>query len=164
MIFSHGQIALDIPYDERISFMGEELCYAIRAYTRGYKIYAPNEMLAWHFYKRNDRPKVWGDKKAVWFDIEKFSKDTQKSVLLGEDNGVYGIGDYDKYLEYQKMIGINFAEFYKVEKEPAKDLDWVSEEITFDFEPTLISGSCASNKHNLCSINECICHCHKEKK
>lgn len=164
LLFSRGQIALDIPYDERISFMGEELCYAIRAYTRGYKMYAPNEMLAWHFYKRTDRPKVWGDKKAAWFDIENFSKETQKSVLLGEDNGVYGIADKDLYEEYQEMIGINFHEFYGEEKEPVKDLNWVSEEITFDFEPTLVSGPCLNDEHKFCSVDVCICDCHREKK
>lgn len=140
MIFSRGKIALDIPYDERISFMGEELCYAIRAYTLGYEIYAPNEIIAWHFYKRSDRPKIWGDKKSLWFDIEKKSKDAQKSILLGEDNGVYGIQNYQRYLDYQEMIGINFSEFYKIEKGDVIDTDFVSEEITFDFFDTPDNG------------------------
>ena len=164
LLFSRGQIAKDIPYDERISFMGEELCYAIRAYTRGYKIYAPNEMVAWHFYKRNERPKVWGDKKFEWFDIEKQSKETQKSVLLGKEKGIYGIDDYNLYVEYQNMIGINFQDFYEEDRKPSKDLDWVSEEITFDFKPTLISGPCTNNQHKFCSIDICSCDCHKEKK
>lgn len=163
LLFSHGNIAKNIPYDERISFMGEELCYAIRAYTRGYKIYAPNEMLAWHFYKRNDRPKVWGDKRAEWYDIEKYSKDTQKSVLLGEDNGVYGIGDYDLYLEYQKMIGINFHEFYSNGEDKKPDDNFISEELTFDMIPSITSGQCLSSRHKLCSIDFCNCYCHKEK-
>lgn len=163
-MFSRGQIALDIPYDERISFMGEELCYAIRAYTRGYKMYAPNEMLAWHFYKRTNRPKVWGDKKIEWFNIEKYSKETQKSVLLGEDNGIYGIGDYEKYLEYQKMIGINFKEFYSVEPEQRIDLDFVSEELSFNFdEPELQSGHCLANQHKTCRVDACACKCHEEE-
>ena len=164
LLFSRGQIALDIPYDERISFMGEELCYAIRAYTRGYEIYAPNEMLAWHFYKRNDRPKVWGDKKTEWFDIEKNSKDVQRKVLLAEERGTYGIEDYDRYVQYQKMIGINFSEFYAVEPEEKIDLNWVSEEITFDFEPALVSGPCLNNEHKFCTIDVCVCNCHKEEK
>lgn len=164
LIFSRGQIAKDIPYDERISFMGEELCYAIRAYTRGYKIYAPNEMVAWHFYKRNERPKVWGDKKIEWFSIEKKSKDTQKDVLLANEQGIYGIDDYNLYLEYQKMIGINFKDFYNKVPKPNKDLDWVSEEITFDIEPSIVSGPCLSDKHKLCSIDACTCECHKERK
>lgn len=162
LLFSRGQIALDIPYDERISFMGEELCYAIRAYTRGYKIYAPNEMLAWHFYKRNDRPKVWGDKKIEWFTIENNSKDVQKNVLTGVERGIYGVDDISLYEEYQKMVGIDFKEFYSVEREPIKDLNWVSEEIVFGFEE-ITSGPCLNNEHSICTIDACMCDCHKEK-
>ena len=162
LLFSRGQIALDIPYDERISFMGEELCYAIRAYTRGYKIYAPNEMLAWHFYKRNDRPKVWGDKKLEWFKIEKSSKDVQKNVLTGVERGTYGIEDEGLYQQYQKMIGIDFKEFYSIEPKEIRDLDWVSEEITFDFSG-ITSGPCLNNEHSICTVDACICDCHKEK-
>ena len=162
LIFSHGRIAKDIPYDERISFMGEELCYAIRAYTRGYKIYAPNEMIAWHFYKRNDRPKVWGDKKAAWFDIEKYSKDTQKNVLLAIEKGTYGVYDINLYKEYQELIGIDFAKFYEVEPEKKIDLNWVSQEITFDF-LGVTSGQCLNNEHSVCLIDSCNCECHKEK-
>jgi glycosyltransferase involved in cell wall biosynthesis len=40
-LFSHGNFVRHIPYDERISFMGEELCIAVRAYTRDYALYAP---------------------------------------------------------------------------------------------------------------------------
>lgn len=162
LLFSRGQIAKDIPYDERISFMGEELCYAIRAYTQGYKIYAPNEMVAWHFYKRNDRPKVWGDKKSEWYGIEKYSKDVQKSVLLGEDQGIYGIRDLKLYKEYQNLIGTDFKKFYSEDQIEVADMDWVSEEITFDFEPALQSGQCIKSDHKLCTIDSCACICHRD--
>lgn len=133
MIFGPGSLALDVPYDPRISFMGEELCYAIRAYTRGYEIYAPNEMLAWHFYKRNNHPKIWGDMKQQWYKIEKNSKDVQRDVLLGIETGVYGISDSNRYEQYQEMIGWDFHEFYSVEREPIIDTDIIEEEITIEF-------------------------------
>ena len=132
MIFGPGSLATDIPYDPRISFMGEELCYAIRAYTRGYKIYAPNEMLAWHFYKRTGHAKIWGDQKQQWYRMEKASKDTQRDVLLGIEKGPYGIDDLALYKEYQEMIGIDFHEWYAVEHEIV-DIDFIEEEITLDF-------------------------------
>ena len=117
-IFSTGDFVKELPYDERISFMGEELCLAIRAYTRGWELYAPNEILVWHYYKRKRSPKVWNqiddmNRSLSWIEMEMKSKKTQKSVLLGEDNGIYGVGDYDKYQEYQKLIGINFYDFYE---------------------------------------------------
>jgi hypothetical protein len=117
-IFSPGNIVEEVPYDERISFMGEELCFAIRAYTRGWKIYSPNEMMVWHYYVRKGNPKVWSQRddahrKTKWRDVEIESMKIQKSILTGEENGVYGIGNKKLYQDYQKMIGIDFKEFYK---------------------------------------------------
>jgi hypothetical protein len=161
LLFSRGQIANDIPYDERIAFMGEELCYAIRAYTRGYEMYAPNEMVAFHFYKRETRPKVWTDQKSSWYNMEKLSADTQKNVLLGIETGVYGIEDHQRYLDYQKMIGIDFYEFYNEEKPVKSDMSFVSQEIMFDMEPEPLSGACISDHHKECFISSCSCYCHR---
>jgi hypothetical protein len=119
-LFANGKFVEEIPYDERISFMGEELCIAIRAYTRNWHIYAPNEMLFWHFYKRKQSPKIWNQSEDAkrptkWIEIEMNSKRVQKNILLGIEQGIFGIGDYEKYLEYQDMIGINFSNFYEKE-------------------------------------------------
>jgi hypothetical protein len=117
-MFAPGSIVKEIPYDPRISFMGEELCFALRAYTRGWEIYAPNEMLAWHYYVRKDHPKVWthrddAPRKIKWKEIERQSYELQKRILLGENEGIYGVGDKKRFTQYQKMIGINFKQFYK---------------------------------------------------
>lgn len=117
-VFAPGNIVEEIPYDDRISFMGEELCFAIRAYTRGWDIYAPNEMLVWHFYTRKDHPKIWNQRDEMtrdvtWRQLEDNSHSVQRSVLLGEEQGIYGVIKNNRYEEYQKMIGKNFKEFYK---------------------------------------------------
>lgn len=117
-VFSLGDIVKEVPYDERISFMGEELCFAIRAYTRGWDIYAPNEMLVWHFYGRRSHHKVWNQvddttREIKWSDLEKESAEIQRMILTGEEKGIYGIVKNKRYTEYQKMIGINFKKFYE---------------------------------------------------
>lgn len=117
-VFSPGNLVEEVPYDDRISFMGEELCFAIRAYTRGWDIYAPNEMLVWHYYTRKDHPKIWNQRDDMtrdhkWSDLERRSHQVQRSVLLGQETGTYGIINNDRYKEYQKMIGKNFKDFYK---------------------------------------------------
>lgn len=116
-LFTIGDFVKEIPYDERISFMGEEVCLAIRSYTRGWDLYAPNKMLVWHYYKRKRSPKVWGQKDdslrdLKWIDLEMESKKVQKNVLTGKEKGIYGIGNYEKYIEYQEMVGFDFSEFY----------------------------------------------------
>ncbi len=135
-LFAKGEFVNEVPYDERISFMGEELCIAIRAYTRGWKIYAPNEMLFWHFYKRRQSPKIWNQMEDTkrplkWIDMEMQSKRIQKSILLGEDHGIYGIGDHKKYLEFQDIIGIDFSDFYKNEINKKVKMSLKTEELTF---------------------------------
>jgi hypothetical protein len=116
-LFSIGDFVKEIPYDERISFMGEELCLAIRAYTRGWDLYSPNDMLVWHYYKRKRSPKIWGQRDdslrdLKWIELEMESKKVQKNILTGKENGVYGIGSREKYMEYQEMIGFDFSDFY----------------------------------------------------
>jgi hypothetical protein len=168
LLFSHGDIVDEIPYDERISFMGEELCFAIRAYTRGWHLYAPHEMLAWHFYKREERPKIWKDNVAgrSWTDIEMASQRIQKEVLLGNEQGIFGIGDYNKYLEYQEMIGINFAKFYNEEIDTKVNLGLITTDTIFDDDFNMIeiamSGYCTQNIHSQCLAKDnCDCVCHK---
>jgi hypothetical protein len=135
-LFAPGNFVKEIPYDERISFMGEELCIAIRSYTRGWKIYAPNKMLLWHYYKRKRSPKVWDQVEDVerplkWIEMEMNSKKVQKEVLLGIEQGIYGIEDYEKFWEYQELIGINFADFYKNEMNNKVNSSVKTQEIIF---------------------------------
>jgi hypothetical protein len=117
-VFSPGNLVEEVPYDERISFMGEELCFAFRAYTRGWDIYAPNEMLVWHFYNRKDHPKIWNQRDDIaretkWRNLENQSKSVQRSILEGKEEGIFGVEKNKRFYEYQKMIGIDFTEFYK---------------------------------------------------
>ena len=169
-MFAPGNIVEEVPYDPRISFMGEELCFAIRAYTRGWEIYAPNKMLAWHFYKRADRPKIWNDKKTgkvTWNDIENESQKVQMRVLTGKEEGIFGVGDRKRYEEYQKMIGIDFEKFYSKEKIEIENMTPITQEIIFEnFELKVApkSGFCLKKQHSKCLFEtECSCSCHSRR-
>jgi glycosyltransferase involved in cell wall biosynthesis len=114
-IFAPGFIVKEVPYDERICYMGEEVCFAIRSYTRGWHIYAPNEIVCWHFYRRTGKPRIQQDglSKTAWSELDAKSKMVQRDILLAIERGIYGIDDYEKYLQYQEMIGINFKKVYE---------------------------------------------------
>jgi hypothetical protein len=165
-VFAPGYITKEVPYDERICFMGEELCFAIRAFTRNWEIYAPNEMLLWHFYQRKSHTKIWNQRedairKYRWIDLETLSQNTQKDILLGIEQGVYGIGDKKKYEEYQKMIGIDFKKFYGYEVDQKINDSLLVQEITFE-EDIKKSNYCLTNRHSDCKVKDCQCECHKE--
>lgn len=163
MIFAPGIFVKEIPYDERITFMGEELCIAIRAYTRGWQIYAPNEMLMWHYYDRKS-VKVWtqiedSSREYSWKDLEWASKKVQESVLMGIEEGIFGIGSNEKYIEYQEMIGIDFAKFYNHELASIINGGLLFEEL--DFESIKKSGYCMEDFHDACIHYLCECSCHE---
>jgi hypothetical protein len=114
-IFSDGNIVNEIPYDPEISFFGEEICFAIRAWTRGWDIYSPSVNILYHFYSREGYSKIWKDRnirKVSWKELEDISKDKQKRVLCGIEDGIFGLGTYRHINLYQKMTGINFKKMY----------------------------------------------------
>lgn len=117
-VFTYGSIVQDVPYDPEISFFGEELCFAARAWTRGYDIYSPTIDLVYHLYGRGDSPKIWKDdavRKISWQEIQNISYEKQKLVLCGIEKGIYGLGTVRSIKEYEKMTGLDFKAFYGVE-------------------------------------------------
>ncbi len=60
-MFCDGKICIECPYDPNIYFHGEEITYAIRAYTHGYDLYHPHIHILWHEYTREYRKKHWDD-------------------------------------------------------------------------------------------------------
>ena len=114
-IFTTGNIIKEIPYDPEISFFGEELCFAVRAWTNGWDIYSPKEFILYHFYGRNGYKKVWKDnnvRKISWTDIEARSEEKQKRVLCGIEEGIYGLNNVRSIEEYEKLVGYNFKNIY----------------------------------------------------
>lgn len=171
LLFTTGKFVEEIPYDERISFMGEELCIALRSYTRGWEIYAPNKIVAWHYYVRKYSVKIWNDSinRPKWAELEFNSQKVQEQILLGEDQGIYGIGDYQKYLDYQEMIGMNFKDVYENDLKVKTNLGSVTQEIEFDDDFNVIeivkSGFCRSDLHLDCILTDvCTCPCHNEER
>lgn len=114
-IFTTGEIVKEVPYDPEISFFGEEICFAIRSWTRGWDIYSPSKIIVHHFYGRGNYKKIWKDKnfrRASWIEIEANSKERQKSILCGMEKGIFGAGTVRSIEEYQEKYNINFKNIY----------------------------------------------------
>ena len=114
-IFTTGNIVQEVPYDEEISFMGEEICFAMRAWTRGWDIYSPSIPIVYHFYKRHGYPKVWSDdvvREQNWDQLQEISKNKQASVLCGVEEGIFGAGNVRTLQEYENIIGFDFKNIY----------------------------------------------------
>lgn len=114
-IFADGSIVNEVPYDPEISFFGEEICFAMRAWTRGWDIYSPTKNIVYHFYSRAGYSKIWKDRnirEMSWKEIESISKDKQRRVLCGIEDGIFGAGDYRHLKLYEKLVGFDFKKMY----------------------------------------------------
>ncbi|AHK21781.1 GlcNAc-transferase family protein [Yersinia similis] len=120
-IFSDGSFAREVPNDPNIFFIGEEIAMAARAFTHGYDIYAPHEILLWHFYTRAKHSKVWSDHNneaketgavdMAWWERDKIAKDRVCTLLGGDkDHSVlapYTLGTQRSLQEFEYRLGIN---------------------------------------------------------
>lgn len=118
-MFADTELVREVPYDPEISFFGEEICFAMRAWTRGWDIYSPSKTIVYHFYFRGEYKKIWKDvniRKISWAEVEAVSKDKQKRVLCGIEQGIYGAGSVRSLEEFEIFTGIDFKKYYKIDK------------------------------------------------
>lgn len=62
----------------------EELLYAIRIYTAGYRMYTLPVNVLFHYYLRNDSPKVWQNP-SFYEDNRKTLRAVKRMLLLEND-------------------------------------------------------------------------------
>lgn len=115
--FTTGDFAKEVQHDPNMYFHGEEISIAVRAFTYGYDLFHPNEIIAWHEYTRQGRTKHWDDHKD-WNETNKASHERMRK-LLGIDGECapcqrkrlfkeYGTGDIRTIKEYEEYAGVRF--------------------------------------------------------
>ena len=59
--FSSGELVTEVPYDPHLPFLffGEEISIAVRAWTRGWDLFAPDAHVAYHLWARTHRATFW---------------------------------------------------------------------------------------------------------
>ena len=112
-LFAPGTFPLEVPYDPTIYFHGEEITLSVRAFTWGYDLFHPTEVLAWHFYIRQDRPRHWddhGDAEAGrhWFARERASRRRVATMLRYPSVGRLGMGPIRSVAQYSEYAGVDF--------------------------------------------------------
>ena len=117
--FTEGKFCTKVPHDPNYYFHGEEISLAVRAYTHGYDIFYPNEVIAWHEYTRKGRTKHWDDDKT-WVEKNTTSH-ARNRQLLGVDGEVcspcnektfdkYGLGKERTLEDYELFAGVRFSD------------------------------------------------------
>jgi hypothetical protein len=116
-MFSDGSIVEEVPYDPEISFFGEEICFAMRSWTRGWDIYSPSKNIVYHFYSRGGYMKIWKDRNLrgmSWKELEEISYKKQKRILCGEETGLFGAGTVRTLKDYEIFTSTDFKDFYSL--------------------------------------------------
>lgn len=161
-IFTYGVFSQEVPYDEDIYFVGEEILLSIRAYTYGYDIFAPNKTLIWHEYTREEKPKHWDDRNKNKRASEKHAEYLRNSdkkfrkLMQYEDND-YQIdpgyfGPERSFKDYELFSGILFSRkkihpdtLKGVKHPPINDQNFVESfperKYLYQLKPTKITGT-----------------------
>ncbi len=109
--FARSQFIQDVPYDPHIYFYGEELNLTVRAWTNGWDIYHPNQIVCFHEYNRPGKPRHWQDH-ANWWQLDQFSHQRLHQLLNPDSGGIplssYGLGCSRSLSAYEIFSGVNF--------------------------------------------------------
>jgi hypothetical protein len=93
-------------------FHGEEITFAVRAWTKGYDLYYPHRAVCYHRYTREKRTTHWHDNET-WQYRDVMSQQRVRRLLgmeppAGEDLGPYGLGSVRTLAQYEAFSGVDF--------------------------------------------------------
>jgi hypothetical protein len=113
MLFAPSSFIDEVPYDPEMYFGVEDVTVAIRAFTHGYDLFHPAQVVVWHDY-RLGRPKHWDDHTAdhgveqTWYELMQASFERAAELILEEPIGGCGLGMRRTIAEYEAYSGISF--------------------------------------------------------
>jgi len=114
-IFAKSELFEQIPWDPNIYFYGEEITFALRAWTHGWDCYTPHLCSIFHYYGRKEESKHSSDNKK-WFEIDKKSKQRVLHIMgteCREDIVIedkFQLGMLRTIQEFQLFSGVNFEQ------------------------------------------------------
>jgi len=121
-VFSRKELFDQIKYDERGTWGSDEGIFAMRAWTRGYKIYTIKNKIAYHLNKDVMKDKLKSDwrnnAEGIVEDEEIENKKVLnfkiiKNIYTGKELGEFGSPNIKLLKEYEKFCDFNFSEYYK---------------------------------------------------
>jgi len=99
----------DVPIDPELYFFADEIAIALRAFSRGYEMFHPHQMLGWHLYDRGLRVTHWTDHED-WRRKHAASILRLAALYRGEIRGTLGIGEARSVRDFEEQAGIRLIE------------------------------------------------------
>lgn len=110
-LFAEGSFNKVLKFDPSIYFFADEIAIALRAYTLGYDLYHPHQILGWHLYNRSTRVPHWEDH-PEWKRQNEVSYGRLFKLYNGEIWGDLGIGTQRNIVDYEHFIGMKLIDGY----------------------------------------------------
>jgi len=114
-VFTIGKWCKEVPYDEKLLFIGEEPSLALRSWTNGYDIFHMSGNPSRHYYPRDYRFCYWDSdvdsQREPEIDretMDKQSNERQKELYTGKLKGIYGVGKVRSIEDYKDFCGIDY--------------------------------------------------------
>ncbi len=113
-LFTLGAFVQEVGYDPDLYFFGEEIAMTLRAFTHGYDLFHPHQLLLWHDYVRTYATRHWDDHteaetSIAWDKYDAASREKVLSLLRGESTPTFGLGSARTLADYEAYAGISFA-------------------------------------------------------
>jgi len=111
--FAASHLIQEVPYDPHLYFHGEEINLTVRAWTHGWDIYHPNQIVCYHEYTRPGKPRHWEDHSAWWQLDQQAHQRLRQLLHLEPDTGVlnpYRLGTARSLRDYEQFSGVNFRQ------------------------------------------------------
>lgn len=112
----------ETPYDPFLYFHGEEISMAIRFWTHGWDLFAPNDCVMYSEYAiHRNRPRHWTDQQELWKTLNARSFARLKHLFGVEDSedpeviqdfSRYGLGTQRSLRDFEAMADICIATRY----------------------------------------------------
>lgn len=113
-LFAPGSFPHEVPYDDSLYFHGEEITLSVRAFTWGYDLFHPAEVLSWHYYIRQEGPRHWTDHNGAdggkaWHAWDRASRRRVTVLLHYPSIGRFRMGPYRTVAQYEAYTGLSFT-------------------------------------------------------
>ena len=108
-LFAAGKFNHDVPFDPKCYFFGDEVATSLRAFTHGYDLFHPHELIGWHLYDRTTRRTHWDDH-ASWEMQEEASRRSLEALFRTGKAGHYGCGSVRTLADFEDYIGYSLSE------------------------------------------------------
>jgi hypothetical protein len=108
-LFAAGDFNRDVPFDPNCYFFGDEVATSLRAFTHGYDIFHPHQVIGWHCYDRAYRATHWGDNPG-WAGLEAASRQRLRRLLSGKPIKGFGRGDRRSLDEFEDRLLVKLCE------------------------------------------------------